>query len=319
MRVFDPNGGATQVSFFAYPLGFTGGVRVAAGDVNAGGLDEIVVAAGPGGGPHVRVFNADGSPSPVSFFPYPLGFPGGVFVATGDVVGGPGNEGDEIITGAGEGGGPHVRVFRGNGDPLSSFFAFPLGFTGGVRVAAGDVDGDGDDEIIAGAGPGGGPHVRAFQGDGGATPVSFFPYPLGFRGGVFVAARSAPDLTGEGRSTDQIVTGAGEGGGPHVQVIDPNGTSVGDGFFAFPVGFTGGVRVAAGDSDSDAAAEITVGAGPGGGPHVRVLEADGGSTTPAVSLFAYPLGFRGGVFVARADFTIDVVVADDRRGSRGRR
>jgi hypothetical protein len=47
---------------------------------------------------------------------------------------------DDIITGAGPGGGPHVKVFDGtsNGE-LLSFFAFE-GFTGGVRVAAHDID-----------------------------------------------------------------------------------------------------------------------------------------------------------------------------------
>ena len=43
------------------------------------------------------------------------------------------------------------------------FFAYDPGFRGGVEVASGDVDGNGKDEIIAGAGFSGGPHVRLFE------------------------------------------------------------------------------------------------------------------------------------------------------------
>src|SRR5262249_43286609 len=65
-----------------------------------------------------------------------------------------------FATAADAGGGPDVKVFSAslNGpdkdQPLDEFFAFDMNFTGGVRVAVGDVNGDAVADIICGAGPG---------------------------------------------------------------------------------------------------------------------------------------------------------------------
>lgn len=238
VRTFDASGSGRE-SFIVYPAGFRGGVRVAAGNADAIGGDEIATAAGPGGGPHVRVLRNETEPMG-SFMAYTPGFTGGVYVAMGNVDGIPG---DEIITGAGAGGGPHVRVFRFDGTPMGSFFAYAPEFRGGVRVAAADVDGDGRDEIVTGAGPGGGPHVRVFD-LAGRNKGSFFAYHPSFTGGVHVASMPA---SGEGpdAANELIVTGAGEGGGPHVRVLDGAGAEKGS-FFAGRPTDKGGVRVAAG-------------------------------------------------------------------------
>src|SRR5207244_12209577 len=107
----------------------------------------------------------------LSFYAYSSGFTGGVFVAAGDVNG---DVKADIITGAGAGGGPHVRVFSGaTGGLLSEFFPYDGAFRGGVRVAAGDVDGDGHADVITGPGPGGGPEVTVFPGGTWATLADF--------------------------------------------------------------------------------------------------------------------------------------------------
>lgn len=103
----------------------------------------------------------------------------------------------EVITSAGAGGGPHVRVFDGAAlltgtlVEVHSFFAYAPSFTGGVFVGAADLNGDDRADIITGAGGGGGPHVEVFDGATGAPlagPLgSFFAYPGGFLGGVSVA------------------------------------------------------------------------------------------------------------------------------------
>jgi hypothetical protein len=71
---------------------------------------------------------------------------------------------------------------------LNSFFAYTPTFRGGVRVAVGDVNNDGQTDIITGAGPGGGPHVKVFDGQSNALLRSFLAYDPAFRGGVYVAA-----------------------------------------------------------------------------------------------------------------------------------
>ena len=238
VRTFEPDG-AGRKSFIVYPAGFRGGVRVAVGNTDGLGAEEIVTAPGPGGGPHIRVLRNE-TVGVASFMAYTPGFTGGVYVATGNVDGIPG---DEIITGAGAGGGPHVRVFRGDGTPLSGFMAYSPAFPGGVRVATADVDGDGRDEIITGAGPGGGPHVRIVDLMGRALG-SFFAYAPAFTGGVHVAGLPA-DTAATSRTPAWIVTGAGESGGPHVRIFDAIGSEKGSFFAGRPSG-KGGVRVAAG-------------------------------------------------------------------------
>ncbi len=93
-----------------------------------------------------------------------------------------------MIVGAGPGApGGHVKVFDGlTGQQVLSFFAFDPNFLGGVRVAAGDVDGDKVIDIVTAAGPGATPHVKIFRSIDLAVLDSFLAYEPTFLGGVFV-------------------------------------------------------------------------------------------------------------------------------------
>lgn len=94
---------------------------------------------------------------------------------------------------------------------MHEFFAYAAAFGGGVDVAAGDIDGDGNIEIVTGPGPGGGPHVRVWRLVGGKVVElgGFFAFPSDMQLGLTVSV--APGL---------IIVGARAGGGPHVKVFE---------------------------------------------------------------------------------------------------
>jgi hypothetical protein len=255
VKVFDGISGDTLQSFFAYDGAFSGGVRVATGDLNGDGYADIVTGAGAGAtGGHVKVFDGRDGAALSSFFAYDA-FSGGVFVGAGDI------NGDglaDIVTGAGAGAtGGHVKVFSGaDGSLLSSFFAFDA-FSGGVTVAAGDIDGDGYADIIAGAGTGAaGGHVKVFSGQTGELMHDFLAFDTGYSGGVSVGAGLY-----DGRASVLVGTLADSSRVSIFQDFDgrsarafgaldaPSQPSPYASFFAYD-GFTGGVYVAGSFGDA---------------------------------------------------------------------
>lgn len=111
------------------------------------------------------------------------------------LVAGPAMAADPIfVTAPGPGGGPHVLVFNARtGALIVGFFAYDPSFTGGVRVAAADVNEDGVPDVITVPGTGGGPHVRVFDGAAlqNAQVVELYgllAYNPAFTGGVYIGA-----------------------------------------------------------------------------------------------------------------------------------
>lgn len=143
------------------PFGkFKGGINLAAGQTNRDTPYELVMAPASGWEPRVAVADLKGK-TLASWLAYAKNFTGGVSVAIGDLNG---DALREIVTGAGNGGGPHVRTFKTDGQLWrGGFFAFDANQRGGVNVAIGDLDGDGRDELVVGSGPGAVPRVRVYD------------------------------------------------------------------------------------------------------------------------------------------------------------
>jgi hypothetical protein len=72
---------AVQADFLAYSANFLGGVNVGAAPAGSFGANAILTGPGPGGGPHVEVFDVGTIPQPTqSIIAFDPSFLGGVFV-----------------------------------------------------------------------------------------------------------------------------------------------------------------------------------------------------------------------------------------------
>ncbi len=278
VHVVDPTTGADIDTITAYEDSFRGGVHVALGDVTGDGVRDIVLSTGTGGGPRVRVIDGKTGDTLSDTFVYEPTFTGGVSVAVGDVNGD--GRGD-IVTGTGVGGGPRVRVLDGKtlgATVLKDYFAYEGSFRGGVQVAAGDVNGDGAADVIAGTGVGGGPRVVAFNGRDDKVLANFFAFEDSFRGGVQV---SSGDVDGDGRA--DILVGSGVGGGPVVKAVSGADGKVLAQYLSDDPGFRGGVRVDSVDVNGDGRADLVARTRHGNDDTVRVFDSKSGGPARTVT------------------------------------
>jgi hypothetical protein len=231
-----------------------------------------------------------------------------VQVITGDVTG----DGNPDVIVAPDGGiTPTVKIYDGvTGALLNSFNAFPANYGGiGVRLAVADVNGDGHNDLIVGAGPRSLPQVRVLNGTTllSASPAQIGPtinaLDAGFRSGVTVAAA---DLMNSGKA--QVIVGAGMGLTPTVNVYDFNGSgyTLLKSFNAFANSFRGGVYVAAADlAGTGTGRQIIVSAGSGSLSTVNVYSSSNLLSAAALaqttSFQAFDSGYAAGVRIAAFD------------------
>jgi hypothetical protein len=282
---------------------------------------QTVAAGADLGGqePRVRVIDAETGLQKFSFLAFAAGFKGGVRVAVGDVNG---DAIPDIITSAGAGGGPEVRVFNGATgarftESIGRFFAFQQGSNTSVYVAVADFNMDGLADIVTGS-DSGDPIIKVFDSykllTGQANPVmsQFTAYDRHITGGARLAVG---DLTGDG--IPDIAAAPVSGLRSEVRIFVTSlsadqatvSHSLLTSFTAFP-NYNGAINVAVGDVNGDGRADVVVGTDSGGSSLSRIYDGStlrAGAAPKLLAEFA-PFGKQpGGARLALVDVDGDGV------------
>lgn len=183
---------------------------------------------------------------------------------------------------------PKVWLLGSKGEIIKNFLAFAPAFRGGVNISLGDVDNDGMAEIVAGAGAGGGPHIRIFN-LSGELKYQFFAFDGKKRNGVIAAVA---DTDGDGKNEIIAMEAAGK---PFIRIMDESGKILKDNI---KIDMAGALGLAAGDVDNDGRAEIVVSAGAGAAGKIKVMD-DSGAVLG--EFFPFGKNFYGGVNISVAD------------------
>jgi len=301
--------------------------------------DRFVTAPGAGGPPVINVYDAATGNNVLSFLAYDPQFFAGVHLATADFTG---DGVPDIVTAPGTrvqfGHGQRniVHVFDGTSGvaipgPLGTFLPFPKNFaSGGLFVAAGDMNGDGVPDLIvapdvallsdnnSGRSTA---EVRVFSGADGSLLADQFVYDpvFKFRGGVRVAAA---DFTGDGKADLLVAPGRGVTRNkgkfsPPLEVFDADtflappsqGLSTPPPmafFFAYHQKVQrGGVEISVGDVNGDGRPEVITSADRDQGSAVQVFSDFGG--TPVAAFDVYDADPTQGARVGLADVNGDGV------------
>ncbi len=234
----------------------------------------------------LTIFSGNGAPDPVrTLFPY------GTSRAPFSVAAS--RDGSLIVTAAGKGGGPQLRLLDRSLQLKTQFFAYDAKFHGGVSVAVGDVDGDGEEDIITAPGWGGGPHIRIFDQSGGLK-YQFMAQGISGRNGLRVATG---DVNSDGRS-DILVT-ALQGASSQVSIYSADGVLITR--FTPYTKKIGNATVAVGDIDGDGEIEIVT-APSKGSAMLKVYSTHGKERS---SWYPFGRNFTGGVNISTGDMNGD--------------
>ena len=254
------------------------------GDVDGDGIEEIVMGAAIGESPKVVIFDQNGNKK-FDFLTHEASFLGGVNVAVSDLNN---NGRQEIIVAPASAGPAEIKIFDYQGSLKNSFFIADENWRGGLNIAAGDLDGKGKAQIVAGFGPGYEPQVRLMNSEGKIIGI-FLAYEKTFRGGVNVAVANLDGRVN--RSKAEIIVAPGPGRAPQIKIFDHR-AKLKNSFLGYDNSWQAGVNISAGDINNDGVAEIILSAYPGGAPHIRIFNLAGNILE---SFYAFAENFTGGV------------------------
>ncbi|HVS70613.1 MAG TPA: FG-GAP-like repeat-containing protein [Phycisphaerae bacterium] len=273
-NVVDATSNSPVGGVIPFGLSYRGGVNVALGDVDGDGVPDLIVSTKAGGAPLVEVFNILTSQMTRAFYAFNPSFHGGVSVAAGDVNG---DGKADIIVGAGAGGGPQVEIFSGaNNAILASYYAFSPGFSGGIEVAAGDVNGDGHADVAATTGAGVQAQARVFSGDSSTVLWQSFLGPGNFLGGAHI---TLADVDNNGKA--DLLSTYGSGGAGVILRYTPTLNTAMNGFVGVfsSLGAVGGWHVGVIDTTHNGRPKL-VAAGPLSAPIIADPFSTTGVTAP---------------------------------------
>lgn len=239
-RVFNVKGEFVQNGFFAYLKSFSGEDKIIKTKI-AGTENTLDASSG-----QIKIYSADNLV--LKFKPYGQNFSGDLNISALSNEFGL----SQLVVGPNLQGGPQVQIYSPDGRLRHSFFAYDKKLHSGVQVALGDVDGDGEGEIVTAPGRGEKPLIKIFslRGD---LENSWLAYDEKFRGGVSLVAA---DVSGDAQP--EIITGPLQGGGPQVRIFSAAGQAI-NSFFAYDKNYHGGIQVTASDLNEDGRPEILVG------------------------------------------------------------
>lgn len=227
----------TLGDFLAFDAGYRGGVNVATGDVNGDGFADIIVGAGPGAPPLVKVFSGANGSVLANFMAFDKNFKGGVRVAAGDFRH---RLAADIVVATGPGSVPQVKVFAGDTQKvLTSYLAFQSKYRGGLFIGTGDIDHDGTIDVIAGSGRLGNGAVKVFSGMTNRLVTEFAASTSNYQGNVRVDA-----VDGNGDGFEDILIGLDSAAGPEVKIFDGSSHQLAQNYSPLTSKFSGAVSVA---------------------------------------------------------------------------